>query len=294
MTMKNLSHFDQGIDLAKKYPKTTSVAAELYSDEDVQAELDCLLKNGYVILPNLISEKQLEEIQRGIEPLLNRTGRNAFEGVKTQRVYALLNKTLACNPLAEYPLVLALLDRILDPGYLLSQLQVINIQPGEAQQESHHDDSFYPFARPRPHLGAATIWALDDFTAKNGGTLVIPGSHRWGDEKPEPFGDHRQIACEMPAGSCVMFLGTLWHSGGANQSTAPRLSVTAQYCQPYLRTQENYSMSVPKEIVAQCSEDMKRMLGYSIFASFMGMVDGKHPKRLLERTHNSSDNAERV
>ena len=280
--MAALSHFDQEIDLAKKYPKTKSSASALYTHEQLEAPLARLLSEGYVVLENLLDDEQLAAVREGVAPLLNETGRNAFEGVKTQRVYSVVTKTLACNPLAEHPFVLALLDRILDPGYLLSQLQVINIQPGEAQQESHHDDSFYPFARPRPHLGAATVWALDDFTAENGGTLVIPGSHLWADEKPEPFGDPRQISCEMPAGSCVLFLGTLWHSGGANLSSAARLSVTAQYCQPYLRTQENFAMSVPAKRVNECSEDMKRMLGYSIFASFMGMVDGKHPKRLLE------------
>ena len=50
---------------------------------------------------------------------------------------------------------------------------------------------------------------------------------------------------------------------------------------PYLRTQENYSLGLSRERAAACSEHMQRMLGYSIHPPFVGMVDGKHPKRVL-------------
>lgn len=194
----------------------------------------------------------------------------------------MIAKTYACNPLVEHPLILALLDSIFNPNYLLSQLQVINILSGEKQKPLHVDDNFYQIPRPRPPLGAATVWAIDDFTAQNGGTVVIPGSHTTGEGDPTPQELARQINCEMKAGSVVFFLGTLWHGGGANGSPDPRLAVTTQYCEGFCRTQENFSLSIPPQRVAQCSEDMKRLLGYSIYGPFMGMVDGKHPKRLLE------------
>ncbi|MEM1436594.1 MAG: phytanoyl-CoA dioxygenase family protein [Pseudomonadota bacterium] len=269
-------------DLAAKYRKTRSEAAAAYTEQDLAPYLSALERDGFVVLENLIDTETLASIRGAIEPLLAHAGRNAFEGLKTQRIYAVVAKTLSCNLLAEHPLVLALLDRVLSPGYLLSQLQVINILPGEAQQSLHYDDVFYPFERPRAPLGAATVWALDDFVADNGSTKVIPGSHKWAGETPANDHDPRQQSCVMPAGSAVLFLGTLWHGGGANSSAGSRLAVTAQYCEPYLRQQENFSLSVPAAQVARCSEDLKRMLGYSIHSSFMGMVDGKHPKRLLE------------
>jgi ectoine hydroxylase-related dioxygenase (phytanoyl-CoA dioxygenase family) len=85
----------------------------------------------------------------------------------------------------------------------------------------------------------------------------------------------------MPAGSCVLFLGTLWHGGGANSSDRPRLAVTAQYCEPWLRPQEAFTLSVGPDIAPVLSEDIQRMIGYSIHPPFVGMVDGMHPKRLL-------------
>ena len=86
----------------------------------------------------------------------------------------------------------------------------------------------------------------------------------------------------MPAGSILFFLGTLWHAGGQNRTIAGRLCVTAQYCAPFCRPQENYSLSVSRERAAACSEHIQRPFGYSIYPPFMGFVDGAHPKRLLE------------
>jgi ectoine hydroxylase-related dioxygenase (phytanoyl-CoA dioxygenase family) len=176
--------------------------------------------------------------------------------------------------------VLALLDRVLEPNYLLSQLQVINVLPGEQAQPLHHDDGFYRVPRPRPALGAATIVAIDEFREDNGATIVLPRSHLWGERGPSD--DDPRVPAVMRAGSAIFFLGTLWHGAGANRSDAGRLCVTAQYCAPWCRQQENFSLSVSRERVKACSEPIRRMLGYSIHPPFIGFVDGKHPKRLLE------------
>jgi ectoine hydroxylase-related dioxygenase (phytanoyl-CoA dioxygenase family) len=180
----------------------------------------------------------------------------------------------------EHPIVLALLDRILEPNYLLSQLQVINVRAGEAAQPLHYDDAFYTWPRPRRALGAATIWAIDDFREDNGATVVIPGSHTWGPESP---GDDAAVTpVVMPAGSVVFFVGTLWHGAGENRASTSRMCVTAQYCAPWCRPQENFSLSVDRDRARVCSQHIQRMLGYSIHSPFMGFVNGRHPKRLLD------------
>jgi ectoine hydroxylase-related dioxygenase (phytanoyl-CoA dioxygenase family) len=158
---------------------------------------------------------------------------------------------------------------------------VINILPGEKRQLPHADDLFYPVPRPRPALSVATIWAVDDFTADNGSTVVWPGSHRWPEGRQPVDGDRRNRAV-MPAGSCILFLGTLWHSGGSNVSDDPRAAVTAQYCEPWLRTQEAFTLSIDADTARAVSPEIRRMIGYSIHPPFMGSVNGMHPERLLE------------
>ena len=271
-------------DLAGTHRRTVS-AGESVDPAVADADLARVQRDGYVVLPDLLSAGELAAIRDAASPLLDRAGRNPFEGRATQRVYSVLNKTRACDRIADHPRVLALLDRLFLPNYLLSMLQVINILPGERAQMLHTDDGFYPIPRPRKALGAATIWAIDDFTADNGATDVVPGSHLWGPEHPDPVqpdpADRRPVV--MSAGSCVVFLGTLWHGGGANHSARPRLAATAQYCEPWLRPQEAFTLSTSRDTVRAVSEDIRRMLGYSIHPPFIGQVDGMHPKRLLEQ-----------
>ncbi|CAM4235283.1 Phytanoyl-CoA dioxygenase (PhyH) [Mycobacterium basiliense] len=270
-------------DLAQRFKWTPSGGGSI-EGAIVDADMAALDRDGYVIWENLLGDEQCQQIREIVRPWLGHTGRNTFEGRHTQRIYSVLSRTRVCDRLVDHPRVLAVLDRLLMPNYLLSALQAINILPGETAQLAHHDDGFYPVPRPRAPLAAATIWAIDDFTANNGATVVIPGSQRWGKRRPGP--DDRALPVVMPAGSCVFFVGTLWHGGGANTSSGERLAVTAQYCEPWLRPMEAFSLSVSREIARTVSEDIRRMLGYSIHPPFVGAVDGLHPLRLLETEPN--------
>lgn len=270
---------DLRLDLARRH-KATAGPRTTVEPAVVDADVAALEREGYVVLENLIGPDDCERIRQAVTPLLDQTGRNAFEGERTQRVYSVLSKTRACDRLVDHPRVLALLDRLFLPNYLLSQLQVININPGEAAQLLHPDDAIYPLPRPRAPLGAATVWAIDAFTEDNGATVVLPGSHRWDDlRRPSAHDIQRQAV--MPPGSCVFFLGTLWHGGGANRSSQARLAVTAQYCEPWLRPQEAFSLAIGRDTARAVSDDIRQMLGYSIHPPFLGMVNGMHPNRLL-------------
>jgi ectoine hydroxylase-related dioxygenase (phytanoyl-CoA dioxygenase family) len=269
----------QRAELARTH-KSTAGTQDAVPLEVVERDLAVLERDGLVVIEGLVGEDRLEEIREDVVPRFqHRSGRNNFEGFRTQRLYAVIEKTLIANELVEHPRILALLDRVLQPNYLLSQLQVINLLPGEAAQPLHYDDGFYEVPRPRRALGAATIWPIDAFTRENGATIVVPRSHLWGDRDPLPEDPREPVV--MSPGSVVFFLGTLWHGAGQNLTDRGRLCVTAQYCAPWCRQQENFSLSVSRERVKQCSEHVQRMLGYSIHPPFMGFVDGKHPKRLL-------------
>jgi hypothetical protein len=271
-------------DIIAKQQASLAMSAQRHNVDPqlVDALMEEVNKHGYVIIPNLVSREMMEGIKKEITPLLTHDGRNEFEGHKTRRIYSVIEKTLALNPLLEHPLIMALLDRVLLPNYLLSQLQAINILPGETSQPLHCDDGFYPIARPRKPFSAATVWAIDDFTADNGATVAIPDSHLWGEEHPGDGSGFNLVSAVMPAGSVLFFLGTLWHGGGANNSNGARMAATAQYCEPWARQQENYSLAISRERAKLCSEKVQGMLGYSMFFPFIGFVNGRDPIRLLK------------
>jgi len=288
---------------------------EAPTPETVAADVARINADGFVVVDALLSPAEVAECRAALGPELAREhfGRNPFEGLRTQRVYSLPSVAPIFARLVEHPRVLAILDAFLAPNYLLTAAQAICIHPGEAPQSVHYDDSFYPFPRPRPAISLATIIAVDDFTLENGATEVIAGSHRWGDDLPDgtvsagdfaqrsrfghgtvgeantlmraaatpSAGDPRLRPTVMPAGSAIVFLGTLWHRGGANRSRAPRLAVSTQYCEPWARQQENFTLGIAPEIARTFSPRVQELLGYSIHPPFMGHIGGLHPKRRL-------------
>jgi ectoine hydroxylase-related dioxygenase (phytanoyl-CoA dioxygenase family) len=277
---------------------------------DVSGEVAAIRESGFVVLPDLIAPGELAEMRRTLAPALDEElyGRNDFEGHRTQRVYSLVARAPGFAALVEHPRVLALCDAFLEPNYLLTASQAIRILPGETPQPFHTDDSFYPIARPRDAVSVSFIFAVDAFTPENGATQVVPGSHRWADAAVErllaeidfatvPEPDRTPRAKEsrpawlrgepldvvMPAGAAIAFLGTLVHRGGANRSSAARLALSNQYCQPWARQQENYCLSVPREQARAMSPRVQALLGYSVHPPFMGHANGVHPRRVLER-----------
>lgn len=264
-------------DFAKKHKKI--IPATTRSSAEIDADLKKVMLDGYVIIEGLLSQQEINNIREEIEPLLEKSGRNNFEGYKTQRVYDVLSKTTVIDSLATHPRILGLMDKFFQAGFLLSQAQAINILSEEEAQVLHYDDAFYQIPRPRQPLGAALVLAIDDFTEENGATVVIPGSHKWGTKR---IGTQAEaITALMPAGSAVFFLGTTWHGGGNNQSGASRLAVTCQYCDAYMRQQENFLLEISKERARKMSPELLSLIGYSIYGPFMGMVNGQHPKRVL-------------
>jgi len=198
--------------------------------------------------------------------------------------------------IAEDHRILALCDALLEPNYLLTASQAIVISPGETPQPWHTDDSFYTIPRPRPMVSLSTIVAVEEFGNDNGGTEIIPGSHRWsdaeivgyyrqGDQEEDPeLADRLAVSAQtvtMPAGSCLVFAGTLLHRGGGNTGQRTRRAFSNQYCQPWARTQENFFLAISRERVRTMSARMQSLLGYSIHPPFMGQVTAYDPVKAL-------------
>lgn len=273
-----------------------------------KALAESMRTDGFVICEGLLSAAEVGEIKAALEPYLQSepSGRNNFEGYRTQRVYSLVGCGKAFEALAEHPLILGTCDEFLLPSYLLTASQAINIHPGETRQAPHTDDSFYRLPRPRAPVSISTMWAIDEFTVDNGATEIVAGSQDWADDdlnevldsidfRTSPPGERVPQDCSvsprwetklepalMPAGSVMIFLGTFLHRGGANRSQRSRLAISNQYCQPWARQQENFMLSVPVERARTMSERLQTMLGYSIYPPFMGHIRGIHPRRLLQ------------
>ncbi|CAJ0538632.1 Ff.00g066490.m01.CDS01 [Fusarium sp. VM40] len=258
-------------------------------DSSNQENINSVIKNGYVILENLFTDIEVEQACEELKHLAESSaagpassgGRNKFEGFLTNRIYALLNKSRIFDKFVTHPQVVALNDYFLDPGWLLSVMLSIYIQPGEDPQTLHHDDGYITVPRPHRPFGTAIMVALDAYTEDNGATVIVPKSHEWGHDRIPTRSE--AIPVVMPKGSVVFFLGTLWHGGGQNQSEHERRALTVQYCQPWVRPIENQILAVDFEKLSQIPKQIVDMLGYEVCKPFIGFVNGQSPLKAAQR-----------
>ena len=212
--------------------------------DEVVAALE---KDGYATIPDAITADQVESARRDLEEILEHTpsGRDDFEGRNTRRVYALFAKTRALDVMATHPVVLSVLDRVL-VNYQLSAPAAISIGPGEVAQPLHPDDAIYPMPRPHQELVVNVMWPLEEFTEANGATRIVTGSHRWIDERPDDTTPTTMV--EMPPRTALLYLGSVWHGGGANHTDRARLGVVLHYASAWLRPVENHVLAVPPDM----------------------------------------------
>ena len=251
-----------------------------FAEATVDSVVAGMEADGYVIVEGVLTEEEVAATRAELLEVLARTptGRNDFEGYATQRVYALFAKTRAFDGLATSPLLEGVLDRVIG-HHQLSAPVGIQIGPGEKAQVLHRDDGIYPLPRPHPEVVLNTMWPFDDFTEANGATRLVPRSS----SREAPPDESEAIVAEMPAGSVMFYPGSVWHGGGANRTDRPRLGVILEYVASWLRPQENHVLAVPREVAAGLPERLQELLGYNVRPPFLGYVDGRHPRRVLQQ-----------
>jgi ectoine hydroxylase-related dioxygenase (phytanoyl-CoA dioxygenase family) len=266
------------------------MTATMLDDSAIAAHLARIDADGYTILENAVEPHLVESLRDTIRRLERdlavQPRATAAEGRATLRMYNLLAKDAIFQAMPVHPNVLPIVERMLDRGCLLSGMTAIDIGPGEGPQPLHGDDLVMSRHLQRPHapMMATSMWALSDFTAENGGTVFVPGSHRFTGvpgEAGAPDGV-RTRSLDMAAGSVMVFHGSLWHGGGANTSTDDwRLGVNVQYCPGFVRQQQNPYVGLSASLAVTFSDRLLELLGYRLYKGIMGHVDGRSPGEVV-------------
>ena len=255
---------------------------------------DAVARDGYAIVQDAISADARDALIADLEPTLEaaHTGHDSFMGHKTKRFGALLARSSAVQQRLMHPYVLGVADNALLPHcvrYHVHYTGVMHLEPGENKQVLHRDTSMFPIANPCPPLTLATMWAMTDFTADNGGTRIVPGSHLWDNDRvPQSNEIH---SAEMPAGSVLIYTGNVIHGGGANRSNASRTGVALHYALGWLRQEENQYLAVPHEQARELPREVQALMGYALGSPNLGFVDHVDPQDYLNGVRDAGESA---
>lgn len=244
-------------------------------------------EQGWVVLPELIAPEMVAELRDGVEQTMARAhtpfGANTFLGEHTRRVFNLLSHDPMFGAVPIQEEVLGVVERVLDPELLLSSLTAVETHTGQGPQPLHADDGSIPLARPHPPLAVPALWALTDFTDDNGATRLVPRSHL-DPRRPRPAEDAETISATMPAGSVLIYNGSIWHGGGANRSDARRAFIVCNYCAGWVRQEENQLLGLDRDYVATLPNRLRRLLGYGVYRGLLGHVEGTDPGSWLDES----------
>jgi len=251
---------------------------------DITAINDILERDACIVIEDVLNRDRIYRLEAELNPHFAQTPDcdGDFYGHRTKRISGLVAKSQTCQRLAMNPVILGVMDHFLLQGcsaYQLNLTQGIRIGPGEPQQMIHPDSLMFPFEPPDYQRMINCMWAVDDFTAANGATHVVPGSHKWeAGRLPE---DHEVLQAEMPAGSVLIYFASLLHGGGANRTRKARTGAVISYCLGWLRQAETQYLACPPAIAAGLPERLQRLLGYFVHAPNLGCLEGQDPIRLL-------------
>lgn len=193
-----------------------------------------------------------------------------------QRVWNVLSRSPVFVELATHPTAMRLVRSVLGKSVLLGNLSANITGPGGGEMAVHADQRFVPEPWPSSPQGANAAWCVDDFTAENGATRFVPGSHLL-NRSPRSDDDTASVPFEAPAGTLVVFDSRVWHQTGFNRTAdGRRAGIFGWYHKPIYRPQENWFLSVDPAVVQFASDELLELLGYKTFG--LGLVNGHSPR----------------
>jgi ectoine hydroxylase-related dioxygenase (phytanoyl-CoA dioxygenase family) len=143
-------------------------------------------------------------------------------------------------------------------GFILPSFLKVEV-PGVFQNTFHQD---FPRVLNGYVASVNIMFAIDEFSAENGATKVVPCTHQTMSTPDQEYLTKNAIAVECPAGSMVVFDSTLWHAAGANTSGKDRLAINHQFTKSFIKQQIDYVRALGDATVLAQAPRTQQLLGW--------------------------------
>jgi ectoine hydroxylase-related dioxygenase (phytanoyl-CoA dioxygenase family) len=204
-----------------------------------EAQRSQLEEEGYIVLPGVLSQEQVQVLRARLEELWLAEGERAGQEViiepGARRLANLVNKGEVFRPIFTDSIILEAAKVVLGPKIRLGSLNARSVPPHSNPQMPLHCDTDYTGKPDKSgYYSFSCIWMLDDFTCENGATHIVPGTHRSDalpkEALPDVYAPHpNEVVAEGKAGDVLVFNGHCWHTGGANLTDGQRRGILGHY-----------------------------------------------------------------
>jgi hypothetical protein len=234
------------------------IAAESALPPDAAQRLDDV---GFIVMPS-------PEIQGGLARLIHAYDRAVSTADprdvsirSSTRVHDFVNRGAEFDGFYIYPPVLAACCRVIGRPFKLSTMLARTLEPGAPAQPLHvdvqHETDGWPLV--------GFIVMIDAFDAENGATCFVPGSHLLAREpkasmKDPIYAHEREVLACGPAGSVIIFNGSVWHGHAANRSSRRRRSVQGAFIPREARSAINQASRIRPETLQRIGNLAKYIL----------------------------------
>ena len=232
-------------------------------------------KWGYALIEDALSETQCQNF---LNRVLEQAAGERLAGLDAQTpsgqyVHTLINKgevfgkCIEQNPEAVQAGVLIenFLNETLGKGWICHSFLANGAEKGKYPQGLHMDQGpLSPWMTEESPALVNTMYIPQDVNEENGGTLVIPGSHKImidAGSNGEIGKLPPAINLEAKAGTIMMFDGRLLHGTAVNKTDEVRFVATMSNVKPWMRTQENWVLSVDPEVLNRASPKLLHRMG---------------------------------
>jgi ectoine hydroxylase-related dioxygenase (phytanoyl-CoA dioxygenase family) len=226
---------------------------------------------GYSIIEGVLDDVQVAETRDGLYAVQSRiVDEVGEERLARAGELGVLRLMLAYEPhffsLLDLDPVLAVVDATVSDTAILhlqNGLVLPPLAPDEARdvfQLRFHRD--FPRVVNGYLMSINTFFAVDDFTAENGGTLLVPGTHQRASVPPDAYLAAAAVPAECRAGAMIVFDSTLFHAAGQNRSGRDRLAINQQFTRSYVKQQVEYVRALGEETVLAQKPRTQQLLGW--------------------------------
>ena len=284
LSKKKVHYWNTTVGRKHPYWKTKKLPTPTKEIKQIRKDFK---KWGYALIEDGMSKDQCHLF---IERLLEQAQGEKLAGVNSitpsgQYVHTLINKGEMFRGCIEQDpshvqagvLIENFLNETLGTGWICHSFLANGAEKGYYPQVLHLDQSpLSPWITEEAPALVNTLYIPQDVNEENGGTLIIPGSHK----NIIKAGSNGKIGklppainLEARAGTVMLFDGRLLHGTGVNHTNEIRFVAAMSNVKSWMRSQENWVISVDPEIIKNASPKLLHRMGLQA-VTYGGTIEG--------------------